>query len=557
MSWLGSDKNTAETKVSRGPDIRSQGAATPVRRGPVIRTSDFAVRPMPEEPAPSPAEPVLSQAKVSPPPVDEHLSARAQVNEPAPAMPPQMEAGRETADAANVPLIDLWSIVVAVWANRRLVLALAVGGAVVGGGLMMTSSRKYTAETSLYFDPRQVQITRAAEGGENSTSAMSAQIDSQARILTSNRVMERVAAELELAKDPDFAVKAAPAADGSVPYALVARLQQATQIDRDDNTYVLSLRVTTGDGTKSATIANAIVEAYLAEENSAVAQLYRTANSALDGRLAELGAKVQSAEKAVEDFRTRNDMVTADGGLISDKRLVSLNDLLVTAQNKTIEAKARLDAASSLRVEDALVNNAGNDVTSATLVDLRRQYAGQAAGIASMESRLGPRHPALLAARGSLEGLKSEIRAELRRIASLAEAELEQARKAEQEVSKELGLQKALQSNTSLRQIELNELEREAAAAREIYETVLKRVRETSEDINLVRSNVRVISKAETPLTADGPGTKMLLIAGVVGGTILGFGLGAAFAIVRGLFSHPLVRTALRDFRRTTAKTRA
>ncbi|MDI7860623.1 GumC family protein [Rhizobiaceae bacterium n13] len=549
MSWLGSN-----TKAAEATDLPAPGEPKPVaavRRGPVVRTADYITRRVPEVPP----EPVVVS---DPKPVvhDEQIKAHVVVEPVSPSVSGTEPEKPPEIAGADIPLFDLASIARATWTYRRPILGLAVAGALLGGGLMAMSARKYTAETSLYFDPRQVQITRSAEGGESaSPTAVTAIIDSQARILTSNRVLERVAEKLELAKDPDFAVKAA-GTDG-VPYGLVARLQQSTSITRDDNTYIVSLKVTTGDGAKSAGIANAIVDAYLEEENQAVSGIYRSANSALDGRLAELGAKVQAAEKAVEDFRARNDMVTAEGDLISDKRLVSLNELLVTAQNRTIEAKAKVTAASNLKVEDALAGNSANSVASATLVDLRRQYAAQAASIGSMESRMGPRHPSLLAAKGSLEGLKAEIRNELQRIVSVAESEQAQAQKAEEDVAKELTIQKALQANTSMQQIDLNELQREATAARDIYETVLKRARETSEDLNLVRSNVRVISKAEMPLKADGPGTKMRLIAGILGGLILGLALGIGLAVLRSLLVHPFIRSAFREFSASTENPKA
>jgi len=54
-----------------------------------------------------------------------------------------------------------------------------------------------------------------------------------------------------------------------------------------------------------------------------------------------------------------------------------------------------------------------------------------------------------------------------------------------------------------------------------------------------------VISEAEPPLTADGPSRKVMMVAGLIAGAIFGAGIGMAFAILLGLFRHPVVRSYL------------
>ncbi|OWK26261.1 hypothetical protein AJ87_02670 [Rhizobium yanglingense] len=108
--------------------------------------------------------------------------------------------------------------------------------------------------------------------------------------------------------------------------------------------------------------------------------------------MTDLRHKVQEAEQAVETFRADNDMAATEGNLISDQRLASLNTLLLTAQEKTIQAKARADAAANMSFEDVVANSQtdGNSVNS-SLASLRQQYATQAAAVGSLESQMGAR----------------------------------------------------------------------------------------------------------------------------------------------------------------------
>lgn len=437
------------------------------------------------------------------------------------------------------PIMDLRTAVRSIWAWRLLLLVLVIVFAVLGAFLISRSPAKFTAETSIYFDPR-----LAANSDSQAPVApemITTMIDSQTEILSSGKVLGRVVDALKLDQDPMFD---GGATGDMARYVAIAGLQKAAVISREPSTYVVTLKVTTGDPEKSAQIANQIVTSFTAEESKAASNLYDSTNTVLDSRLSDLQQQLLDAEKAVETYRADNDMVTVQGNLASDTRLAALNQALVVAQQKTIDAKARADAAKNLRFED-VVSTTRTDAggSSNSLTNLRAQYATLAASVGSLESQLGARHPRLLAARSSLDSLAAEIRSELQRLATSAQSDYQQAQKAEQDVAKELAVQKALQVNTSGKVAGLNELERKATAARDVYQALIKRSGQTNEDHNLLQNAVRVISEATPPLKADGQSRKVMIVAGMFAGAVLGFGLGAVFAILASLSRHPLVRS--------------
>jgi uncharacterized protein involved in exopolysaccharide biosynthesis len=455
----------------------------------------------------------------------------------------EVETVAATAQKPNdsVPLLNIGTLVRAFWGHRSLILVLAALFAVLGGLLVPMMPRKYTAQTNIYFDPRQIEFSDSNSRSSASSDVIVSMINSQSKILTSPKAVGKVVERLNLANNPLFS--SASGDPSSRKAAIVDTIQRSATVELEPSSYVVTLSVTTADGAVSADTANALVDAFLEEENQAYSSIYQRTNSALDSRLRELSQEVQQAEEAVETYKANNGMVTADGNLIDDKRLVQLNDLLITAQKATIEARSRVDTASNFKLEDAISANGAQQQVSSGLTDLRQQYAQRAATVGSLESALGARHPQLLAAKASLKSLQQEIKAELQRNLARARADLAQAQQSEQQVAKELAVQKSLQNNTQQRQVGLNDLQRRATAAREIYETVLKRVRETSEEKNVARSNIRVLSEASVPQKADGPGRSILFVAGLVAGSILGFGLGLLIALARTLARNPHLRT--------------
>ena len=511
----------------------------PPRRVPLIQISEF--KPKPKSLLDDLDPPVVEPApafELTPEPVAEAPAVEKPVPPVADVAPPP-EMPRPAAPAPFPVLIDTRTVLQALWSHRRVVMALALGGLLAGAALGPLVPRKFSATTSLYFDPRQIEVTvePAAQPAFN-RDAFIAVIDSQTRILTSLRVLEKTALALGLDQDPSYAGRS----DGMALQAAVDTLQKSLKADREDNTYIVNLSVTGKSAERSAEIANQVVASFLQEEDSASSGFYRDAGTTLDGRLDVLAKRLQDAERAVETYKAGHGMVSADGGLIADKRLLALDEIVLAAQKAAIEAEARAGAAAELNFESLIGEGLPESVQSPTLVDLRRQYSVAAANVKSLETRYGSRHPQLAAARASLDGISGEIRRELQRYAAAARAGAVQARKAEADLSRQMAAQKTAQSDTSIQQVELNELVRRAAAARGIYETVLKRTQQTGEEQNLTRSNIRIVSRAEPPLKPDGPGRTALMAATAIGGLIAGLGAGVLYALARLLARHPYFR---------------
>lgn len=428
---------------------------------------------------------------------------------------------------ADAPLvIDLKFVALAAWRYRTAVLTGAVVCALLGGGMTTLLSKKYSATATLYFDPQKLAVELVDNDRATSPEVLNATIDSQTQIITSRSVLETVASNLQLTSDPEFVGRASGDAATDMN-RVVSAMQKHILVSRQDGTFIFQVKVTTGEAEKSSEIANSLVAAYLKNSRINAEDSFGSVNTSLVNQLTALSKAVIAAEAEVKAFTSKNDLFAVGGDQIADKRLQSLDDLLVAAQQKIIEAKAQLDTVSKLNINDVLV---GDATASRTLGDLRNQYASLSANVSSLTERLGPRHPQLQSAKASLGDLERQIRLELERMVVAARSAYESAQKEEADLLKELNVQKASQATNSTALIELSELERKAKAARDVYEAVLKRSEETAAEMSLYSSNVRIIAEAFPPQTADGPGRTVLLIAGAFGGGLLGLGLGIVLA---------------------------
>ena len=98
-----------------------------------------------------------------------------------------------------------------------------------------------------------------------------------------------------------------------------------------------------------------------------------------------------------------------------------------------------------------------------------------------MHSELGPRHPALRQMEQQVQDLRRAINEEVERFAQSAKNDLIRARDYEASLNKALETQKRQSVQMSQASVRLRELEREVEASRDVYQSFLKRSRETED----------------------------------------------------------------------------
>ena len=410
-------------------------------------------------------------------------------------------------------------------------------GLLLAGMLAVMLPAKYTASVQLLTDPRGLQLVdREITARSQTTDAMLAVVESQARILTSDNLLQRVIESEKLTDDPEFG----DAGDG-IGAALrnlfgtasrpsqnrtLENFRKAVAAKRPERAYVIDLSVSSQSAEKSARLANAIAKAFLETEITARAEAARRASGSLMSRLDELRQRVQEAEDKTETYKAKNNIVGAGGGrLVSEQQLTDLNTQLAQARARTADLKARFDQVEKLRKSGAATDATIEAVQSQSISQLRLQYAELRRQESELLSTLGVRHPTLAPIREQIKGVQGLITEELSRLTRTMRAEYERAQANEDALAASLETLKKDAVSTSHAFVRLRELERDVEASRAVYESFLKRAREIGEQEQIDTSNIRIISPAVIPARPDVAKGPILLLAGLILGAALGFGI--------------------------------
>lgn len=432
-----------------------------------------------------------------------------------------------------------------------LVAACALLGAGAGFAAGTFGPARFTAQAQLILDATEARAADAgptdveADAGERvpgaperSGDALATQVENQVRVLTSESVLRRLIAAQRLDEDPEFdgspaSGSLARIADGvlevlgagepkaATPTRSAVRiLRRSVFAQREPRSTVVSVSVAARDPHKAMVLTDGLVAAYVAEAADAREASGTKAAAAFDGRIAEARSALEQAERrAGEEKRRDADPAGREAG---ERQLASASERLDRA--RTAAAQAAAAHQQVLKAQRAGEPGLVPEALRSTLLDERRtQLAEVLRRMADLTATRGPRHPDVIEIKAREAAIRRPLAEEIARIAGLARAASERARTDERQAEKTLdGLKTAADAKVETAP-RLRELDRDAAAARTLYEAVLARSRTSVEREKAGTADIRVISNASLPeQRVSPPPTPILILVGLVSGLVLG-----------------------------------
>ena len=441
----------------------------------------------------------------------------------------------------SAELGDLWRILAR---RRRTIAVTAALFTALALAYCVVTRPLYTASSQLLIDPRDRQVvTNDLNASAVAPDGGITQVESQVRVLQSSAVLLRAIAKTGLATDPEFGGPATGAmarlsqsladlllggGDRDPETVALASLRRKLAVKRADKVFVVDIVVTTTGADKSARIANAIAEAYLADQADARVQAARRASGELRARLDSLRNDVQAAEARLDTFKAENGLIASSGRIVNEQQLSDINVRLVAAQARTAEAKSRLQQVRDLRGNLLGKGSTPEAVASIVIERLRAQYAELSSKEADLRVALGDRHPSLLAVQAQRADVRRLIEAELDRIAQSSETDYRRALANEATLTTSLDALRQGSVKTSRASSRMRELEQDVDASRTVYNSFLLRSRELTEQASVDPTNARIIGVATPPSEASWPLRLAIVLIGVVGGLSVGAGLALA-----------------------------
>jgi capsular exopolysaccharide synthesis family protein len=278
----------------------------------------------------------------------------------------------------------------------------------------------------------------------------------------------------------------------------------------------------------AARATNTVAEAFIAQQLDQKVEATRYATQFLAKQLEESRGKLEESEGKLTKFLNGHDIlfVTGErGGQQQDlvtQQLGLISDALLKARGDRI-AKESLVTLAATRSGDALPAVLQSPV-----------IAGRKHELASLESeyrRLAqtfkPEYPRMQQLGEKIAEIRQQVRVETERVVAGLNTDYQAAVRTERELEVALTQQRRLARGLSDSMAEYSLLRREVDTNRELFASLLGRLRETQISAALFTSNISVVDRAEVPTVPYKPnkGQNILIacVAGLLGGVALAF----------------------------------
>ena len=448
--------------------------------------------------------------------------------------------GRGDASSSISALIDQLSGL----GRRKYWIILTVPAVAIAIGLLylLVIPSQYTATATLLIDSSTLRVLQNQLQPQGDIPLDTLQVGSQVEILASRKLGLDVVRSLKLADDPEFAGGWSLFSRSVVTSDTVEdREQRALDeflahrfIARGDKTYALNISYTSRSPATAARVANAIAEAYIDDQLGAKYQTVTRAGAWLQDRINELKSKATTADRAVLEFKEKNNIVDLGGPnvsagassrLIGEQQLFELNSQLATARGATSEAKARLDRIEQVRKMDVSEGAVADILKNEVITRLRNQYVDLSAREANISTKYGDDHSAAINLRNQMEETRRNIRGELGRIAGSYKSDYEIAKTREESLERSLASLVSEGQLTNRDRLGLAELESSAKVYHTLYDTFLQRYMEAIQQQSFPITDARVISPAVAPKKRSKPVASLVLAIALTMGLMASFGI--------------------------------
>ncbi len=358
----------------------------------------------------------------------------------------------------------------------------------------------------------------------------------QYRLLQSRSLALRVIQALNLSENSVFN----PAGSNDKPALekrekesmLVNKFLKSLKIDPIRNSRLVDVSFDSTDTALAADIANMVAKGYIDQNTGWKSETSSEAKDFLTKQIEEQKKTLDKSEEALQKYKEQYGIVqlTPFGGdkereNIAMQKLGGMTGKLVDEQTRRVEVEARYKEVQDLLSKGAALDSIPQIMDNYLIQRLKENEASLMTQMSELSQKYGEKHPKIIQLKSEIDATRQKIKQEAQNVLASIRNEMAIARARETNARQAAEAQKAETQKLSERSIEYSVLLREAEKDRELYENLLKRLKETSVESELGTTNVRIVDRAEVPRTPARPKKIQYVLLSVIVGLFSGCGL--------------------------------
>ncbi|MCU0594045.1 MAG: polysaccharide biosynthesis tyrosine autokinase [Desulfobacterota bacterium] len=298
------------------------------------------------------------------------------------------------------------------------------------------------------------------------------------------------------------------------------------------NSRLVDISFEATDPALAAKIANSLAAAFIDQNLDTKLRAVQDAVKWLHSRIEEERKKVEKAEQALLKYKEKHDIITdfsSDVEKVTAQKLAQLNTQVVEAESKRVEAETRYQQAAALSGAPDMLDSIPEVLNNDLIRQIKAMEVDLYKRMSELSKKYGEQHPQMQAIESELKTLQKRKGQEITRVINSLRSEYKVAEAREKSLKASLEKQKRESLDLNQKAIEYTVLQREAESAKQMYELLIKRFKETSLTEDMRTGNIRIIDRAQVPKTPVRPKKALNILLAVLLGMISGVGLSFFF----------------------------
>ncbi len=278
----------------------------------------------------------------------------------------------------------------------------------------------------------------------------------------------------------------------------------------------------------AARIVNELVQTYIDLNLDFKLKATQDAARWLTERVEEERIKVEKAEIALLTYKDEKEIITdlsGSSGNIAAQELANLNTQVVELESKRVEAETRHKQARALQSNPEMLDSIPEVINNELIRDIKKLEMKLYNRMSELSKKYGRNHPQMITVESELAELKSRMAGEVKRIVNSLQNDYKLALAKEKSLKRVLEQQKRKILDLNKKAIQYRVLQRQSQSAKNMYDLLITRLKETSLSEEIKIGNIRIIDKAEVSYGPVNIQTKSKVRKAMLVGLIIGIGL--------------------------------
>ncbi|MEW6118079.1 MAG: polysaccharide biosynthesis tyrosine autokinase [Nitrospirota bacterium] len=296
------------------------------------------------------------------------------------------------------------------------------------------------------------------------------------------------------------------------------------------NSKIVEIRYLAPNPELARSITNTVARAYIEELLELNMSSTRYALQWMTKKAEEEREKLDRSEKNLQEYVKNRNIITMENKIaVIPQKLSELNSQLIQAETKKKQLETLYTKVKSISNDLDEAETISVIASDPSLQAIKQQIIKSEQNIMEMSQKYGKKHPAMTRALEDLNVLKAKREQEIRRIIDSIKNEYEMAKANVATLNRFLGETKSEALNVNEKFMEYGSINREVETNRQLYDALVKKIKEQSITEQGQTVNVLVVEKAEAPKSPAKPRKALNLLLGLIVGAF--GGIGAAFFV--------------------------